>query len=180
MTCCFVENDVLFCWKRRVVLLKTTCCFSHTIGGTEKNKRRVENEDRREGTLESKNEFVKIPIITLSRAYAYARTKQEFYHFCCHKCHRFICKLLWYRVLLYAYGYILTVGVLVSSKFVISNRENTVFPFFLFLHFCQLFFLLPSLVWHLWQQKNNIAVGMRALRIRARKLHPQPAFLMTD
>ena len=24
---CFVENDVLFCWKRRVVLLKTTCCF---------------------------------------------------------------------------------------------------------------------------------------------------------
>ena len=48
------------------------------MGGTEKNKRRVENEDRREGTLESRNEFVKIPIITLSRAYAYARTNRSF------------------------------------------------------------------------------------------------------
>ena len=152
-TCCFVENDVLFCWKRRVVLLKTTCCFSHTIEGKEKNERRVENEDRREGTLESKNEFVKIPIISLSRAYAYAH-QQEFYHFCCHKCHRFMRKSLWYSVLLYAYVYILTVGVLVSSKFVISNWENTAFSSFLFLHFRQLFFLLPSLVWHLWQQKN--------------------------
>ena len=57
-----------------------------------------------------------------------------------------------------------------SSKFVISNRENDAFSFFLFLHFRQLFFLFPSLVWHLWQQKNNIAVGRRALRIRARKL----------
>ena len=27
-TCCFTENDVLFCWKRRVVLLKTTACFT--------------------------------------------------------------------------------------------------------------------------------------------------------
>ena len=26
-TVCFVENIVLFRWKRRVVLLKTTCCF---------------------------------------------------------------------------------------------------------------------------------------------------------
>ena len=33
------------------------------MGGIEKNKRRVENEGRREGTLESRNEFVKIPII---------------------------------------------------------------------------------------------------------------------
>ena len=61
-----------------------------------------------------------------------------------------------------------------SSKFVISNRENDDFSSFLFLHFRQLVFPLLFLVWHLWQQKNNIAVGMRALRIRARKLHPQP------
>ena len=39
------------------------------MGGTEKNKRRVENEDRREGILESRNEFVKIPIINSSRAH---------------------------------------------------------------------------------------------------------------
>ena len=38
----------------------------------------MENEDRREGTLESKNEFVKIPIISLSRAYAYARINRSF------------------------------------------------------------------------------------------------------
>ena len=51
------------------------------MGGTEKNKRRVENEDRREGILESRNEFVKIPIIPLSRAYAYARTNRRFIFF---------------------------------------------------------------------------------------------------
>ena len=28
--CCFVGNDVLFCWKRRVVLLITTCRFIET------------------------------------------------------------------------------------------------------------------------------------------------------
>ena len=38
----------------------------------------MENEDRRERTLESKNEFVKIPIISLSRAYAYARINRSF------------------------------------------------------------------------------------------------------
>ena len=51
------------------------------MGGTEKNKRRVENEGRREGILESRNEFVKIPIIPLSRAYAYARTNRRFIFF---------------------------------------------------------------------------------------------------
>ena len=51
------------------------------MGGTEKNKRRVENEDRREGILESRNEFVKIPIIPPSRAYAYARTNRRFIFF---------------------------------------------------------------------------------------------------
>lgn len=51
------------------------------MGGIEKNKRRVESEGRREGTLESRNEFVKIPIITLSRAYAYARTNRRFIFF---------------------------------------------------------------------------------------------------
>ena len=51
------------------------------MGGTEKNKRRVEKADRREGTLESRNEFVKISIITLSRAYAYARTNRKFIFF---------------------------------------------------------------------------------------------------
>ena len=30
-TWCFVESDVLFCWKRRVVLLKPTCRFWWTI-----------------------------------------------------------------------------------------------------------------------------------------------------
>ena len=27
-SCCSVGNIVLFCWKRRVVLLKMTCCFA--------------------------------------------------------------------------------------------------------------------------------------------------------
>ena len=49
------------------------------MGGIEKNKRRVKSEGRREGTLESRNEFVKIPIITLSRAYA--RTNRRFIFF---------------------------------------------------------------------------------------------------
>ena len=51
------------------------------MGGIEKNKRRVESKGRREGTLESRNEFVKIPIIPLPRAYAYARTNRRFIFF---------------------------------------------------------------------------------------------------
>ena len=30
--CCLTENDVLFCWKWRVVLLKTTACFFQMVG----------------------------------------------------------------------------------------------------------------------------------------------------
>ena len=48
------------------------------MGGIEKNKRRVEKAGRREGILESRNEFVKIPIIPPARAYAYARTNRRF------------------------------------------------------------------------------------------------------
>ena len=78
MTACFTENDVLFYWKWRVVLLKTTACFFSSNGwilfqlwGMMKTMRKW---------------IVKIPIIILSRACAYAHL-QEFYHFCCHKCH---------------------------------------------------------------------------------------------
>ena len=75
---CFSQNDVLFYWKWRVVLLKTTACFFSSNGrilfqlwGMMKTMRKW---------------IMKIPIISLSRACAYAHL-QEFYHFCCHKCH---------------------------------------------------------------------------------------------
>ena len=69
-TACFVENDGLFYWKRRVVLLKTTACFFSSNGwilfqlwGMMKTMRKW---------------IVKIPIIILSRACAYARIYRSF------------------------------------------------------------------------------------------------------
>ena len=74
------------------------------MGGIEKNKRRVEKAGRREGILESRNEFVKIPIISLSHAHAYTHVSQEFLCFCCHKCHTIIYKTLYHRVLPVVFG----------------------------------------------------------------------------
>ncbi len=92
-TCCFFENDVLFLRKWRVVSSKTTCCSSKTTCCFFENdvlflqKRRVtfskrqvvfygclgvEKQHRGKRKRIPRILFVKIPIITLPRAHAYA------------------------------------------------------------------------------------------------------------
>ena len=99
-TACFVENDGLFYWKRRVVLLKTTCCFAENDVLFYWKRQLVFHKTTAYffssngwilfqlwGMMKTMRKWImKIPIISFSRACAYAHL-QEFYHFCCHKCH---------------------------------------------------------------------------------------------
>ena len=99
-TCCFVESDVLFWWKRRVVLLKLTCRFWWTIRSSicPIGKRKSVRMDQ---SSEIGIFCVKIPIIV---PLARTRTLQEFYCFCCHKCHTVVCKRLYYRWIKFTFG----------------------------------------------------------------------------
>ena len=77
MTCCFTENDVLFCWKRRLVLLKMTCCFAENDGLFFSSNRWILFQLW--GMMKTMRKWiVKIPIIILSRACAYARIYRSF------------------------------------------------------------------------------------------------------
>ena len=64
MTCCFFENDVLFLQKRRVTFSKRQVVFYGCLG--------VEKQHRRKRKRIPRILFVKIPIISLPRAHAYA------------------------------------------------------------------------------------------------------------
>ena len=87
------KNDVLFCWKRRVVLLKVTCRFIENDGLFFSDGGLVIFQLCK---VARKMEcwIVKISTTTISRACVYAHASQEFYRFCCHKCHRVICNSL--------------------------------------------------------------------------------------
>ena len=76
-TCCFTENDVLFYWKWRVVLLKTTCCFDENDGLFFSSNGWILFQLW--GMMKTMRKWiVKIPIIILSRACAYARIYRSF------------------------------------------------------------------------------------------------------
>ena len=63
-TCCFFKNDVLFLRKWRVTFSKWQVVFYGCLGGEKQHRRKRKRIPR---IL-----FVKIPIITLPRAHAYA------------------------------------------------------------------------------------------------------------
>ena len=110
VTWCFDVNDVLFWWNRRVVLKKwrvvllqptsrfwwtIRCCFC-PIG----NRKSVSlNQSSEMGIFR----IVKIPII-VSLARTRTRASQEFYCFCCHKCHTVVDKVLYYRRIKFSFG----------------------------------------------------------------------------
>ena len=93
---------------------------------------------------------------------------QEFYHFCCHKCHSFLCIFLYSNILRPYFEYILTNKRLNHSKSAYHNNEKHTFRPFLLL----IFSTFSLLVWHLWQQKKrnccSIRASMRAIRAGAR------------
>ena len=103
-TRCFVENDTLFYWKRYVVLLKTIRCFienetlfswkqavtfcnlrvsfQRTIWSHNRQKRcpKLRHEKRGVELCENTCDL----LLSRARIRAYV---QEFFCFCCHKCH---------------------------------------------------------------------------------------------
>ena len=87
---------------------------------------------------------------------------QEFSSFCCHKCHTRLCSVLLFRLLWCIFECVLTNKFFCEPNTEESTARSVCFlPVFLGF----LFLLFPSslfVVWHLWQQKNNIAVGRRA------------------
>ena len=89
---CFSQNDVLFYWKRRVVLLKTTACFTENDVLFYWKRQLVFHKTTAYffssngwilfqlwGMMKTMRKWiVKIPIIILSRACAYARIYRSF------------------------------------------------------------------------------------------------------
>ena len=104
---------------------------------------------------------------------------QEFYHFCCHKCHRLLCISLFYNTLRLSFEYILTDKRFNHSKSAYRNNEKHIFCPFLLRLFFIFFSSFSLLVWHLWQQKNEIAVRMRA-RVRVLREGAKTSAFSTD
>ena len=107
---------------------------------------------------------------TLLLTCAYAHASQEFLHFCCHKCHRLAIN---HYISIYCAKHILilTIKTYKGWKFGKKSHRQTQFLSEIGRIFCQAFVRFSSLVWHLWQQKINIAVGRRA-HIRAWGRYP--------
>ena len=130
----------------------------------------------------------KIQIVKKSIFNLFARTRtrtiQEFLHFCCHKCHTISHNPLTVSQLCLFLRFVLTIGFFNPQILDDKTEKNTLFaPSFMRNT------LLSSLIFHLEcdtcdSKKNNIAVGRRALRVRARAfcplLSPRFRFLLGD
>ena len=120
-TCCFHQNDVLFSSKRRVVFTKTTCCFLCTFWCEETSARNTIHKPR----------FwtVKTPIQP-SLARTRTRALQEFFSFCCHKCHTVIDKVLYSNLLWVFLMCSLTDGCF--KRRIYAGKDNDIGRFFRF------------------------------------------------
>ena len=99
---------------------------------------------------------------------------QEFYCFCCHKCHRLLHKSLNNNTLQLYLEQLLTLQRYTPSKYAHrDSKKRTFYPTILlfFLHFCCLIpHFLPSAV-TLVTAKNQNRCRMRALHVRTRNTH---------
>ena len=107
-TCCFVENDVSFLIKRRIVFIQPTARFVLRLG---------------------KGEWwiVKISINAPSRARIRAHW-QGVLSFCCHKYHRLLVKSLFSMLLWVVVEGNLTSGWDNRPKRTLNHREKHIFP----------------------------------------------------
>mgnify|MGYP001744575896 CR=1 FL=1 len=144
---------MLFSIKRVLVFHKMTCCFLCTFWCKETPERHAIYKPR----------FWNVKYLyPPSLARTHTRALQEFFSFCCHKCHTIIDKVLYFSLLWVFLLCILINGCFKRRKY--AGKDNDVGRFFRFycpqkwLFFHQLFLCM----WHLWQQKNKIAVGRRA------------------
>ena len=94
------KNDVLFFIKRRVVFHKTTACFIQCFGVEISliKKQMEKHKINRENTCS----------LYLSRVRAH--TLQEFFLFCCHKCHSLVCNSMEFSVLSLFWECVLTIA----------------------------------------------------------------------
>ena len=172
-TACFTQNDVLFFIKRHVTFFKWRVVLDE---GAEITISLSENVHWRWTLYNCENTYNHFP----SRARVYARF-QEFLSFCCHKCHRPHHKPLRNKRLNTYLRYISTNLEIYSVESRWKNKEKRAYCPFVFPFFSVLLLSFWTRVWHLWQQKINIAVGMRATRVREKvQLSPPPLLSDTD
>lgn len=162
---------------------KTIRRFQKTIRHFQKTTRRLKRsqysltqhdqlgyEQQVRSVSENRCEII-VEYFLFSRAYAYT---QEFYLFCCHCCHSFLWISLFCNILRTSFGHLLYRAFNRSKSAYHTNEKHTFRPFLLLI-----FSTFSLLVWHLWQQKNEIAVRMRA-RVRVLREGAKTSAFPTD
>ena len=174
-----VQNDVLFSkndgslyTKRRIVSKKTTAHFAQNdVLFSKKHESGRQPSKIGKSTYQfllAQREEFEIAKIIKSILLARARTRavQEFYHFCCHKCHRPIHKTLIYKQLNKRHTNFNNTLV-PMSQFLANKREKLTFYSFVFPYFliCFLSYFTPS-VTLVTAKKLNRCWKARATRTR--------------
>ena len=123
--------------------------------------------ERRSLKMECENTYN--PPFSRVRVRAYI---QEFLFFCCHKCHRFICKWLENRLLSCFFGCFLTVYQCISSKSQCRTLEKRDFPPSFLLHsppyFPHLSFRISPPCDTCDSKKTQLRLERACLRVRVR------------
>ena len=169
VTCCFVENDVLFWWKWRVVLMKMTCRFWWTI------RSGICPIGKRKSVRTNQSSEVEIFICEntynrLSRVHAYAHITGVLLFLLSQVSHGYWLVVVLQSVMV-CFWSILTIRRFNPSFYDETKAKKWLSIPSFFPDFSFFFLPLSFPVWHLWQQKNNIVVERRALRVRARKTY---------
>ena len=181
-TRCLMKNKS---WFEKILrhFQKTIRRFQKTIRHFQKTTRRLKRsqysltqhdqlgyEQQVRSVSENRCEII-VEYFLFSRAYAYT---QEFYLFCCHCCHSFLWISLFCNILRTSFGHLLIDKRSTSQNQPITTTKNTFSPFLLLI-----FSTFSLLVWHLWQQKNEIAVVYARACARYAQAQGHQHFLQT-
>ena len=191
----FTQNNGLFSKKRRLTFHKTTCCFQKTtahfiqndvlFSKTHESRRKLSKKGKSTyPILRAEREGFEIVKILKSILLARTRTRavQRVLSFCCHKCHSTTQKTIINKQINKKKNTKNKKKKHPMYKFLANEREKQTFYSFVFAFFRPAFSPISHQVWHLWQQKNKIAVERRALRAHERAvalpLFSHPTFLI--
>ena len=175
-TCCFSKNDVLFWGKRRVVLVKMTCCFGENDVWFSMKGRKREKICPRNRNREQRIRIVKISITPFFHAHAYTRITGVF-AFLLSQVSQDYLQYAVNQISMVLFRQILTETGFKGGKHTDNVSQKSFFSFFRPPKFARFFPPNFPLVWHLWQQKINIAVGRRVrTRVREKEKHEEASF----
>ena len=153
-TCCFEENDVLF-----------------SVKGRERENTHPQNKNR-----EQRIRIVKISITSLSRAHAHTRIPGVFAFLLSQVSQNNRQRTITQSITAYFQTYF-NKHEFQRLKIGRKHDQKSFFSLFRPPKFARFFPPDFSLVWHLWQQKINIAVGRRArTRVRETEKHEEASF----